>query len=71
MEKSVQLLDDVALAQDMPQAGLVRGQVGTVVEQLAQRVFAVEFCDNDGKTYALATVGEESLIVLHYAPVPA
>ena len=67
----IQLLDVVALAQDMPQARLVRGQVGTVVEELAPGVFEVEFCDNDGRAYALGTIGEDCLIALHYAPVAA
>jgi hypothetical protein len=67
----VRLLDVVALTQGLADAGLVRGQVGTVVEQLEPGVFEVEFCDNEGRTYALATAREEQLIVLHYDPVGA
>jgi hypothetical protein len=45
--------------------------VGTAVEQLAQGVFEVEFCDNEGRTYATCAVREDQLIVLHYDPVAA
>jgi hypothetical protein len=71
MERRTQLFDVVALTEDLPQVRLVRGQVGTVVEQLAEGVFEVEFCDSDGKTYALTAIKEDCLIVLHYDPVAA
>ncbi len=71
METSPKLLDVVALTQDLPRAQLVRGQVGTIVEELAPDTFEVEFCDNDGRTYATAAVREDHLIVLHYAPIAA
>jgi len=41
--------DVVALLQDLPEKGLLRGQDGTVVELLSPDVFEVEFCDNQGK----------------------
>jgi hypothetical protein len=41
----IQLLSVVALLEDMPEKGLLRGQVGTVVEILAPGVFEVEFSD--------------------------
>jgi Domain of unknown function (DUF4926) len=46
------LLDVVALLEDVPSQRLVRGQVGTVVENLGPGVFEVEFGDNEGRTYA-------------------
>lgn len=46
------LLSIVALMRDMPEAGLVRGQVGTIVEILGPEVFEVEFSDHSGRTYA-------------------
>jgi len=33
----IRVLDVVALTQDLPERGLVRGQVGTVVEELPPR----------------------------------
>jgi len=43
MNNSIQLLDVVALTEDLPRQKLHRGQVGTVVEILAPNVFEVEF----------------------------
>ena len=63
------LLTVVALLQDMPEVGLVRGQVGTVIEHLAPGVFEVEFCDDSGRTYAMASLKAEQLIRLHHEPV--
>ena len=67
---SVHLLDVVALTEDLPGRGLRTGQVGTVVEVLAPDVFEVEFCDNDGRTYASLALRADQLLVLHYSPVP-
>ncbi|HYE63359.1 MAG TPA: DUF4926 domain-containing protein [Phycisphaerales bacterium] len=61
-------LDVVALVTDQPKHGLVRGQVGTVVEVLAPGVYEVEFSDEQGRTYAQAPFTESDLMVLHYAP---
>lgn len=48
-KNSFQLLDVVALTEDLPQRSLVRGQVGTILELLATDTFEVEFRDNDGQ----------------------
>jgi len=69
MANSIQLLDVVALTEDLPERGLTRGQVGTVVESLAPNVYEVEFCDNDGRTYAMLPLRAEQLMVLHYRPL--
>lgn len=58
--------DVVAVLEDQRAKGLVRGQVGTVVEPLAPGVFEVEFCDNDGRTYASLALRDEQLLVLHH-----
>jgi hypothetical protein len=58
--------DVVAILEDQRAKGLVRGQVGTVVETLAPGVFEVEFCDNDGRTYASLALRGEQLLVLHH-----
>jgi hypothetical protein len=59
----------VALLEDLPEQGLVRGQVGTVVETWAPGVYEVEFCDDNGKTYAMVAVKAEQLIRLYHNPV--
>lgn len=45
----------VALTSDLPAHGLIRGQVGTIVEIWAPDVYEVEFSDDDGRAYALAS----------------
>ena len=48
----IEMLSVVAVLEDLPEEGLLRGQVGTVVEDLAPGVYEIEFCDDDGRTYA-------------------
>lgn len=65
MHPTPHLLDVVALLTDVPANGLVRGQVGTVVE-LLDGAYEVEFSDDEGKTYAeLALQSDQLLILLH------
>jgi hypothetical protein len=65
---SVNVLDPVALLIDRPDPGLGRGQLGTVVEALADGVFEVEFDDSEGWTYAFAALPAEALLVLRTSP---
>lgn len=67
----INLLDVVALVEDIPEKGLRRGQVGTVVEELAPDAFEVEFSDLDGHTYALLPLHTGQLMVLYYEPAEA
>jgi hypothetical protein len=71
MNHPIQLFDVVALTEDRPEDGLTRGQVGTVVEQLAPDVFEVEFSDNDGQAYAMLALRADQLMVLKYRPATA
>ena len=59
----------VALLEDLPEEGLVRGQVGTVVETWAPGAYEVEFADDNGRTYAMAALKAERLMRLHHEPV--
>lgn len=68
MSNKIEMLDVVALTEDLPDRALCRGQVGTVVEYLAPDVFEVEFSDNDGCTYASLALRTEQLMVLHFEP---
>jgi hypothetical protein len=52
----IQLLDTVALVCDVPDFGLVAGEVGAVVELLSDDAFEVEFVDDAGYTYGLHTL---------------
>lgn len=86
MSDSIGLLDVVALTEPIPQStlvggfvddppaeGLLRGQVGTVVEVYGDppEAYEVEFVDSCGETYALTTVRRDQLLLLHYEPVSA
>jgi Domain of unknown function (DUF4926) len=65
---SPSVLAAVALLADLPNAGLTRGQVGTVIESLDGRTVLVEFSDDDGRAYALEPCLRSDLLVLHYLP---
>jgi len=62
------MLSVVALLEDLPERGLLRGQVGTVVETLAPGVYEVEFSDDSGRTYASLALREDQLMRLHHEP---
>ena len=64
----MELLSEVAVLQDMPEKGRVRGQVGTIVQLLAPSVAEVEFSDDQGRAYAMAALRAEELIRLHHRP---
>lgn len=66
---SVELLSVVALLEDLPEHGLARGQVGTVVENWAPDVYEVEFSDDHGRTYAMVALKADQLMRLHHQPV--
>lgn len=68
MDRSIRQYDVVTLVKDLPKHGLLRGQVGTVVEQYAPEAFEVEFIDVNGRTYALATLQADQIMVLRYEP---
>lgn len=70
-KQGIHQLDIVAVTADLKDKGLVRGQVGTIVEVLAPGVFEVEFCDETGCTYAQAALHERNLLLLHYQPQEA
>jgi len=65
---AIQILHVVALTVDLPDKGLSRGQVGTVVEMLGPDVFEVEFSDDEGRAYAQLALTNDQLMVLRYQP---
>lgn len=68
MNANVKLLEVVALLEDLPAHGLVRGQVGTVVELLPGGALEVEFADEAGRAYAQLALRPEQVMVLRYRP---
>jgi hypothetical protein len=68
-KNTVKLLDVIALIADLPEYNLWRGQVGTVVELLANgTAFEVEFSDREGRTYESIGLRPEQIMVLHFEP---
>lgn len=66
------LLDVVALTTDLPEYNLWRGQVGTVVEILADgAAFEVEFSDRHGRTYESIGLRPNQIMVLYFEPITA
>ena len=77
---TAKLLDVVALLVDLPQYNLMRGQVGTIVEILANgTAFEIEFSDipkelralryRNGRTYESVGLRPEQFMVLHFEQI--
>ncbi len=64
----LELLSVVALTKDLPEKELRRGQVGTIVENLASGIYEVEFSDDQGRTYALLALPADQLMRLYHQP---
>ena len=56
------------MTEEVPERGLRRGQVGTVVETLVPGDYEVEFSEDDGRTSASLALRDDQLLVLHYQP---
>ena len=67
--EALALLAPVALLDDLPDRGLLRGQAGTIVELLAPGVYEVEFSDTEGRAYATAALRAEQLLELYHERV--
>lgn len=69
MASTIQLLEVVALTDDIPEHNLQRGQVGTVVDILGEgKALEVEFSDRSGRTYASLGLRPDQVMVLRYEP---
>ncbi len=72
IKEKIKLFDVVALTGDLPEYNLWRGQVGTVVEMLANgEAYEVEFSDREGRTYESLGLRPDQIMVLHYEPIEA
>jgi Domain of unknown function (DUF4926) len=60
------LLDVVALLAARPEASVVRGNVGTVVDELDGENVLVEFADDEGRAYAITPCPTSELLVLRF-----
>jgi hypothetical protein len=64
-------LEVVALLIDLADIGLVKGQVGTIIEVLDNHVVEVEFADKKGKTLTTLPINIKDLMLLHFETVKA
>lgn len=53
--------DVVVLTRDLPDEGLLTGDVGAVVGHYTAGGYEVEFAAADGRTIAVVTVGDEAI----------
>ena len=63
---TLKLLDVVALMKDLPEEPLIKGQVGTFIEELDEGIYEVEFANKQGKTLSLLTLTTDDLMLLHF-----
>jgi hypothetical protein len=69
--RTIQELDPVALASDLPRHGLVAGDVGTAVFVHGDNeAFEVEFVGYDGHTVALLTLDAAQVRPLNTRDIP-
>ncbi|MCW5907295.1 MAG: DUF4926 domain-containing protein [Chitinophagales bacterium] len=71
MVNKISLLDVVATVKAFPDKNLHAGQVGTVVEILAEGVYEVEFADKSGRAITECAMKESDLLLLHYDALKA
>ncbi len=71
MKTKLNLLDVVALLAQLPGEPVQPGQVGTIVEQLANEVYEVEFADERGRTITTCAVEAHQLLRLTHELVAA
>ena len=66
MYERPKLNDVVALLADVSAAKVLRGQVGTVVDVLADDTMLIEFADDKGRAYDITPIKISKLLVLQY-----
>jgi hypothetical protein len=66
MNEHPKLNDVVAILADVPAAKVFRGQVGTVVDVLADDSVLIEFADDNGRANTITPVKIAKLLVLQY-----
>jgi Domain of unknown function (DUF4926) len=64
--EEIKVLSLVAVTEDIPEHGLRRGEVGTVVERWKDGAYEVEFSDDTGEAYAFVALRADQLIPLYY-----
>ncbi len=62
------LLDVVVLIEALPELKLRKGELGTIVELIAENTFLVEFADLQGVTYAMPVLTAKQLMKVYQEP---
>ena len=62
----MKLFDVVATLEELPEAHLAKGQVGTIVDELDKDVVLVEFADLSGVAYAIEPISTGKLMELRH-----
>lgn len=68
MPEKIEVTDVVAVTTELPEQGLSKGHVGTVVEELDEDTYKIGFIDKDGHTYAQCPILGSRLMRLQYEP---
>lgn len=71
MKDKLDILDVVALLDFIPGEPLQPGQIGTVVEELTDSVYEIEFADYQGRTITTCAVAAQQLLRLTHELMPA
>jgi Domain of unknown function (DUF4926) len=64
VDDTIKLFDVVALLEDLPDEGLQRGDMGTIVEILPPDAYEVEFANREGETICELGLRPEQFVVL-------
>lgn len=71
MDEQLNLLDVVVNLDDLPEARLALGQVGTAVARLDEATVMVEFSDDKRVAHVITPVPDARLLTLSFEPEPA
>jgi hypothetical protein len=64
MNKTINEIDIVALTQDLPELGLNKGEMGTVVDKSQSGMFLIEFSNKNGEMIALESLKIEQIVLV-------
>ncbi|MFC4322659.1 DUF4926 domain-containing protein [Litchfieldia salsa] len=57
--------DVVRITKDYPAEGIIKGQIGTIIEVYVNNHFEIEICDNNGRTLFLGALSKDFLEVVY------
>lgn len=71
MKEEIKIHELVATLKDLPEEGIKRGYVGTIVEKWDSGHYEIEFANEKGETLAFAGLKENEFVVLHHLTLAA